>query len=72
MRWISIPLFALPIVAHAQVPQVAPADEAMQQRIIQLTGDALNWQAQAITAQRQVADLQKQLEAAKKTETPSK
>ena len=70
MRRVAFLAALWPSLAFAQVPpQLSPTDEAMQQRIIQLTGDALNWQAQAITAQRQVADLQKQLDAAK---APSK
>jgi uncharacterized protein YlxW (UPF0749 family) len=67
-----LPLFFLPTIAFAQVPQASPETEAMSQRIISLTGDAVNWQAKAIELQRKVDDLQKQLDAAKKPEAPSK
>jgi hypothetical protein len=65
MKRLALVLIAFPIVAVAQVPQPTPSDEAMQQRIIQLTGESLNWQIRALTAERQVSDLQKQLDAAK-------
>jgi uncharacterized protein YlxW (UPF0749 family) len=67
------PLFFLPTIALAQVPQAAPETEAMSQRIISLTGDAVQWQTKAIELQRKVDELQKQLDAAKKpVEAPAK
>ncbi len=62
-------LLFLPISAVAQQPpprELAPEEQACQQRLLQLTGDALQWQTEAIRYQRQVADLSKQLADARK------
>lgn len=55
-------------LAIAQGQQLTPESEAMQQRIISCTGDALQWQTQAIAEKRRADDLQKQLDALKKPE----
>ncbi len=62
-------LLLLPISAVAQQPpsrELAPEEQACQQRVVQLTGDALQWQTEAIRYQRQAADLSKQLADARK------
>jgi len=56
-------LLAAPAVAAE--PQLQPGEQAMQQMIMELTGEKLQWQTQAIALQRQVDDLTKQLSAAK-------
>lgn len=69
MRLLLLPiLLCIPVVAMSQVPQISPQDEALQQRIIGLTSDALSWQTQAIAEKRRADDLQKQLDALKKPE----
>lgn len=61
----------IPVAGMAQT--LSPSDEAMQQRIIACTGDALNWQTQAIIEKRRADDLQKQIDAMKKpAEIPAK
>ncbi len=67
-------LLLLPISAVAQQPpshELAPEEQACQQRVVQLTGDALQWQTEAVRLQRQVADLNKQLAEARQ-QTPTK
>ncbi len=58
----------IPTVTYAQTsqPPLSPQDQACQQRIVQLTGDALQWQIQAISLQRQLSDAQNQLAAVEK------
>lgn len=66
---IAIALALLPGLALAEVPAppVSPPQvAALQQTVIELTGQKLDWQAQAIALQRQVDDLTKQLADAKK------
>lgn len=65
-------LCSLPVVAMAQAQQQSPEIEALQQKVLQLTGESLNWQAQAIAEKRHADELQKQLDAAKKAATPAK
>ena len=62
-------LLLAPAVAVAQPapPPMPPQTQAMQQTILELTGQKLDWQTQAIALQRLVDDLQKQLAAAKPT-----
>lgn len=69
----------LPTAAAAQQPgqqPLPPQVQALQQTVVELTGQKLDWQAHAIELQRQVDELTKQLEAAKKpspeTKEPSK
>lgn len=59
-------LCSLPVVALAQAPQQPPEIEALQQKVIQLTGESLNWQSQAIAEKRHADELQKQLDELKK------
>lgn len=63
--------WAGPSMAQVQPPQ-PPMTEALQQRVIALTGESIQWQAQSITLQRQVDELTKELEAlkAKPNDTP--
>lgn len=72
---LGIIVAATPVVAWAQTAQppqqIPPQVQALQQRVIQLTGESLDWQTQAITLQHRVDDLTKQLtEATKKPESP--
>jgi hypothetical protein len=65
-------LFA-PSLAWGQAPQepMSPQIQALQQTVIKLTGEALDWQTRAIELQRQVDDLTRQLTEAKKTAVKS-
>ena len=74
---VAAALIVLPVIAMAadtqpQTPQV----QALQQTVIKLTGENLDWQAQAIALKAQVEDLTKKLDAAKAstpaTDTPPK
>lgn len=64
----------IPSMALAQAQaMVTPDQQVTSQRIISLTGDAIQWQIKATELQREVDDLQKQLDALKKPlETPVK
>jgi len=63
-------LFPLTALAQ-QPPPLPPQVEACQQTILKLTGEQLQWQTQAITLQRHVDDLNKQVASAEtKPEAP--
>lgn len=63
----------IPVASVAQVSQGTPEQQVTSQRIIALTGDAVQWQIKATELQREVDDLQKQLDALKKpSATPVK
>ncbi len=68
MRAIATALMLMiPVAAIAQQPPTQPPEiQALQESILQLTSEKLQWHAQAIALQRQVADLQRQLTEAKK------
>lgn len=72
LKHLAILAALLPSLAWGQQPQqpLPSVTEAMQQRIIALTGDALEWQARAIELQRKVTELEKA--AAKPAETAPK
>lgn len=59
-------LATLPVFAFGQEKPLPPAVQALQQTVLKLTGEAIDWQARAIELQGSVADLQKQLADAKK------
>jgi len=63
MKRIAFLAGLLPFAAMAQQqpPPLAPNVEACQQTILKLTGEQLQWQTQAITLQRHVDDLNKQV-----------
>ena len=48
-------------------PPQPPEVEALQQRVLILTGEVVNWQTEAIALRRQVDDLNRQLAEARKT-----
>lgn len=56
--------------ALAQQPPPSPEMQALQSLAMEAIQARLSWQSQAITLQAQLADLQKQLAAAKAKETP--
>lgn len=63
-------LLLVPVAAVAQMaPQQAPTPvvQALQQTVIKLTGEELEWQARAIGDEAEIADLKKQIAAAKPT-----
>lgn len=63
----------IPAIALAQAPvQPAPAEQVLQAEITQLEIAKLNFQMQAATEKARADDLQKQLDAMKKAETPAK
>lgn len=66
MRWVALLGALVPAVAMAQPAPPPPAMQALQQTVIKLTGESLEWQAKAIELQARVADLEKQLADAKK------
>lgn len=72
LRLIAALALLLPPLAWAQQPQqpLTPAMEALQQSVIDLTGQKLEWQARAIELQRKVAELEKAAAAAKPAEPP--
>jgi len=74
MRWFVIPFLLLPSFALGQQPAapLPPEVEACQQVILKLTGEQLQWQTQAITLQRHIADLDKQLASAEPPKTEAK
>jgi hypothetical protein len=53
-------------MAQQPPPPPLPEVEALQQRVLLLTGEVVSWQTQAIALRRQVDDLNKQLVEAKK------
>lgn len=73
MKRLALLLVLVPSIAYAQAPKPSPAERALQQEVIQLTGEKLNAVAAVIASQdeieadkAQIADLQKKLDAAKK------
>lgn len=69
--FIAVALLIIPVAAMSQQPQAQPPNvQALQQTVIKLTGESLDWQTQAITLQAQVADLQKQIADAKAKQEP--
>lgn len=73
MRRISALVGLLPSLALAQQPALlSPQVQACQQTILQLTGDKLEWQTQAIALQRHIDDLNKQLASVESKPEPPK
>jgi hypothetical protein len=71
---LAIALMLAPLIAHAQAPDVASAADAATVQgtriLTMLSGQITDDQNQLKALRAQVADLQKQLEAAKKPEAP--
>jgi hypothetical protein len=66
--YLAAALLLVPVAAVAQqAPQQAPTPvvQALQQTVIKLTGEELEWQARAIGDEAEIADLKKQVAAAK-------
>lgn len=59
---------ALALAQSQPRPPQPPEVEALQQRVLILTGEVVNWQTEAIALRRQVDDLNRQLAEARKTQ----
>lgn len=64
MKILAFLLALAPIAAFAQEAPLPANIQAMQQTIVKLTGESLQWQTEAIRLQAENADLKKQLSAA--------
>ena len=69
---VAIGLVMAPLGAWAQAPAptTTAVDDALQQKVIELTSEALGWRVKAIEAERQVKALQVQLDEAKAAAKP--
>lgn len=63
---LGLMLASLPVMVGAQQPAApSPQIQALQQTVIELTGEKLDWRARVIADEATIADLRKQLDEAK-------